>query len=628
MKVLVVDDSQESRVILSEILLHGGFDVIKAENGLEAIKLVEKETPDIIISDIMMPVMDGFMLIKNLNEKSTIKKIPFIFYTCNYVSKDDMDFGLSLGASKFVLKPKSPTEILNIINSVIKEFEAGKPEHDKPEFFGEKYLEKYNERLFLKLESKIKELEQEINMRKEAQEALQQSEDKYRTLIDNIQDGVFIIQDAKFQFLNEAFSKISGYSEEQLIGRDFRDLIVPKDNELVIEKYFRRQKQENIKKEYEFRLLHSSGERKTVNMTVGHITYRGKVASMGTVKDITQNKLAEEALKESEERNRRLVEAAPFGITIHSARKLVYLNSEAQKILGASSTEQIIGKSIFELIHPDYYNIANNRIRLQEEGKNAPLTEVKFLRIDGTPVDVEIMSIPFMYKGKRSLYEVFLDITKRKQSDERISRSLKEKEILLREVHHRVMNNMQIISGLLELQSDYIEEKKYKEIFKESQNRILTMSLVHEKLYQSSYFARIDIDDYVQDMVNLMFQSYGVSADKIKLNMNIEDVSLGVDLAIPCGLIINELVTNSIKHAFPDDRKGEIGIIIRKMDNNGIELVIMDNGVGIPEGVDLKQSSSMGLYLARILAEDQLDGEMILSRSNGTEFRIKFKGGK
>jgi len=220
------------------------------------------------------------------------------------------------------------------------------------------------------------------------------------------------------------------------------------------------------------------------------------------------------------------------------------------------------------------------------------------------------------------------DITERKRAEEQTRCSLKEKEILLREIHHRVKNNMQVISSLLRLQSKYIKDRDDIEIFKDSENRISSMSLVHEKLYQSRDFTKIDFNVYISDLVKSLFHSYGAVSNCIVPNINVSNVSLGIDSAIPCGLIINELVTNSLKYAFPDNRKGEIKIFLRNEGENDIVMNIKDNGIGIPDGIDFDKSDSLGLHLVKILAENQLQGEIHLDRSNGTDFTIKFKGGK
>jgi len=216
----------------------------------------------------------------------------------------------------------------------------------------------------------------------------------------------------------------------------------------------------------------------------------------------------------------------------------------------------------------------------------------------------------------------------RKRAEEQIEASLKEKEVLLREIHHRVKNNMQVIISLLKLQSDKIEDKKYAEMLKESQNRILSMALVHEQLYMSKDFANIDLGEYVKSFVNGLFVSYGVDTNKVKLNVEIKNLSLDLENAIPCGLIINELVSNSLKHAYPRQGEGNISIVLQSTNEDEIELTVSDDGVGIPQDLDIKDTESMGLRLVKVLAEQTLEGKMELNRTEGTQFSFILKRSK
>ena len=220
-----------------------------------------------------------------------------------------------------------------------------------------------------------------------------------------------------------------------------------------------------------------------------------------------------------------------------------------------------------------------------------------------------------------------MDITERKSAEEKIEASLKEKEILLREIHHRVKNNMQIVSSLLGLQSQNIEDKKYKDLFIESQNRIHAMALIHEKLYQSESLTQINFKEYINEIVSNIFSSYCQNSN-IKIDINIENIPIYIDNAVPCGLIINELVTNSLKYAFPEGRPGKIQISVKLKDNNIIQLSISDDGIGIPKDMDIRNTKTLGLTLITALAEKQLNGELIINRQKGTEFQIKFRGTK
>ena len=218
---------------------------------------------------------------------------------------------------------------------------------------------------------------------------------------------------------------------------------------------------------------------------------------------------------------------------------------------------------------------------------------------------------------------VLRDISRRKQTEEKIKASLEEKEVLLKEIHHRVKNNLQIISSLLSLQSEYVKDTRCIESLEESRNRIRTMALVHEKLYQSENLASINLKEYVKSLVSGLVRSYRVNTDRITPKIKVEDIFLGVDTAIPCGLIINELVSNALKHAFPD-RKGEITVTLHSFDDI-IELIVSDNGIGIPDNIDFKAAETLELHLVTILAEDQLEGEITLDKRKGTSFKITFK---
>jgi len=215
------------------------------------------------------------------------------------------------------------------------------------------------------------------------------------------------------------------------------------------------------------------------------------------------------------------------------------------------------------------------------------------------------------------------EIGERKRAEETINTSLQEKVVLLREIHHRVKNNLQVISSLLNLQSGYIEDKKSLEIFRESQTRVRSMALIHEKLYQSKDLNKIEFSEYIESLIKDLFQSYNVDSNRIKLKSKLEGIYFEIDTAILCGLIINELVSNSLKHAFPASRKGEVFIGLNKDDKNNYTLILKDNGIGFPSTVDFRKTDSLGLQLVTTLTE-QLGGTIELNRNGYTEFKIVF----
>lgn len=331
---------------------------------------------------------------------------------------------------------------------------------------------------------------------------------------------------------------------------------------------------------------------------------------------------------ETEEKYRSLFENASDAIISVDLEDLVTSwNKSAERMFGWTA-EEAIGKKNTQLIVPG--DLVQNKDLFTYQaisGSAVGGIETVRLRKDGTRLEVSLTISPVRDANQNviGLSSIIRDITERKRAEDQIRQSLKEKEVLLREIHHRVKNNMQIISSLLRLQSEGITEEKYLEMFRDSQNRIISMALVHEKLYHSRDFTKIDFNEYVNDMVTGLFESYGFRG-RVGLRTGIED-ALDMDSAIPCGLIINELVTNSLKYAFPDGRKGEIKIALEKTGGE-VELTVSDNGVSFPAGLDFRKTESLGLQLVNLLVNNQLDGHIDLDRSKGTEFKIRFKGAK
>jgi len=217
------------------------------------------------------------------------------------------------------------------------------------------------------------------------------------------------------------------------------------------------------------------------------------------------------------------------------------------------------------------------------------------------------------------------EIVERQKAQEETKASLIEKEMLLKEIHHRVKNNMQIVSSLINLQLHSLVDEKGKEILQETQNRIRSMSLIHETLYRGN-LSEIMLREYIKELALNLFDSFGIDPDRIQLNADVEDITIDIDTATPCGLIINELITNSLKYAFPGGRAGEIRISLKRDPaTKELQLIIKDNGIGLPPDFNIKKSKSLGMNLALNLLEKQLKGTLVLNRENGTEFVMTFK---
>ncbi len=281
---------------------------------------------------------------------------------------------------------------------------------------------------------------------------------------------------------------------------------------------------------------------------------------------------------------------------------------------------------LLDLNLPDSHGI----ITFKTMKKNAPNLPIIIL----TGLNDEDLAINIVSKGaqdylvkgqidKQLLSKSIKYSIERKNIENQLQISIEDKELLLRELHHRVKNNLMIIYSLLNLQSAYIKDEESKMIFKESQNRARSMALIHERLYQSTDLKRIDFGDYIRTLANDLYHTYVMDTNLIKLNVDVEDIKLDIDTSIPLGLILNELVTNSLKYAFPQGSHGEIDIIFHTQDNKFL-LEVKDNGIGFSKDIDYKNTDSLGLRLVTNLT-DQIEGKIEFNNQPGTSFKIIFK---
>ena len=341
-------------------------------------------------------------------------------------------------------------------------------------------------------------------------------------------------------------------------------------------------------------------------------------------RDITNLKKTEDALRESEVRYRTVSETVFAGLTIVDTNDaLVFVNSAFAEMLGYT-IEELLGMSIFQITDKDEFSSHQKTSADEDESRTSYETTV--ILKDGTITNVLIAVSPLTspdgtFTGTLC---VFIDISERIKSEERIKSSLTEKEVLLKEIHHRVKNNLQVVSSLLYLQSEQLKDQYGRDMLKQSQNRVKSMALVHERLYQSDDLAKIDFAEYIRNLSAHLFHSYGLDPRRIILNTIVEEVFLSIETAIPCGLIINELVSNALKHGFPDDNQGEITIRLTMEPEDHLTLVIHDDGVGLPESVDFRDTESMGLHLVMTLVR-QIGATIELDSTGGTKYEIVFE---
>jgi PAS domain S-box-containing protein len=335
---------------------------------------------------------------------------------------------------------------------------------------------------------------------------------------------------------------------------------------------------------------------------------------------------AEEALRESEEMFRTVVENSQSGIVlINDEFRPVYANDELLKIIGYSRRE-LLRQDFRRLLDEESRELIIDRYHRRQKGEDVPSRyEFTFVRKDGQKRLMEISSSVIKDSKNRSLtISQMRDITEERQADERLRASMKEQEVLLKEIHHRVKNNLQIISSLLNLQSQHIQDPAALAMFQESRLRVRSMAMVHEKLYRSKDLSHVDFKEYIPSLAYHLFQIYGVNSEAIALTIDVDDAYLDINSAIPCGLLVSELISNTLKHAFPDGRRGEVKVRMKPLADGFMELVVSDNGIGLEKDLDLKNTDSFGLQLVDMLTE-QLQGTVAIDRNGGTSITVRFK---
>jgi len=482
----------------------------------------------------------------------------------------------------------------------------------------------------------------DTTVQKRAEEALRESEERYRIVLENVPDLVLVHRNGMILYVNPAMVQTMGYTPDEVLNKPITDYIVPEFHERVAVAIRKRITVERFKP-YEIELLTKTGGRRIVIVRGTMIEFGGSPAILNVLTDITERKRIEEELQVVREKYTKAFLSAPDAITISELEsgRFIEVNNAASTIFGYSHDE-LNGKSALEL-----------GIWLKKEDREAVIDQLSTLgrviqyevverRKSGELFNASVNADIITIGNIRYLIATTRDITERKRAEEqlkhfneelekgiadrteKLNALLEEKVLLLREVHHRVKNNLQIILSLISLQSRNIKDQKLLDIMGEFQNRIMAMAHVHERMCRADDISRIDLSEIVTFLGTSLFKSHNVDPQHIQLNVEMKDLQITIDSAIPISLIINELISNSIKHAFPKGTSGEITIA----GHRGADTLVLsfkDTGIGIPADLDWKGSKqTLGLRLVITLVE-QLQGTIELDRSAGTAFMIVVK---
>ncbi|MGI0479837.1 PAS domain S-box protein [Geminocystis sp. CENA526] len=481
---------------------------------------------------------------------------------------------------------------------------------------------------------------QDIEEVRLAQLRLKLSEQRFRSIFHQAAVGILQVSlPGKLALVNDKFSQLIGYSRDELVDIDFHSLIHLDDVSPTLTDLSSLLGGNNATFEREIRLICANDKLLWVNLTMSVVWVSVDPSYfIAVINDISDRKKAEESLQQSEARLNSVLSSLQDVVWSMSLPdlNLRYINPACQILYGYSPADILVNRGILlDMVVPEYRQLVEETwadimedyqlgVLQNEYGKNWELEYKIELSTGHTRWIRERSHIVYDQYGRAiSIDGISTDVTERHEAEEKLFKSLQEKEILLKEVHHRVKNNLYVISGLLNLQSSYIEDEAVKNLFEDSQNRIQSMAVIHELLYQSNDLSEINFAEYINRLVSNLFLSYNHYHTGIKPVTHLQECYLSIETAIPAGLLINELVTNAFKHAFPQ-REGEVTINLITKDQEPIRLEVRDNGIGLPPDLDWERNNSLGLRLVRLLSQ-QLDAEIEVNGSDeGTCFIITF----
>jgi PAS domain S-box-containing protein len=456
---------------------------------------------------------------------------------------------------------------------------------------------------------------EDITERKEHEKKLKKSEQKWQRLVQNSPQPVQVInKNAEILLINQAGAALYGAKNpEELIGTSILSFNEPDIQENIKERVTRIRKNMPVDNYHEHVITTLDGEERIVEVYSTSVEYQGEQAVQSIYHDITNRKQAEEAIKESENLKSSILQTALDAIiTIDHEGRIIEFNKAAEQMFGYT-TEEVLNKEMGEVIVPPDYREDHEKgmNRYLETGNSKIMGErlnMEAVRADGTifPIELSINKIEGTDPPKFTGF--MRDITDRKRKEQKILYSLKEKKIMLQEIHHRIKNNMAVVSGLLELQAMSTEDKNLKDILKKSQMRIHSMAMIHEKLYSSKSLAEISFSDYAQELVQFIVDSIDDIDTQITVRYRMDAGKLNINQAIPCGLILNELVVNCYKHAFPEQDVGTILVGFLK-EGDTVTISIEDNGKGMPDNFDIDEQQTLGMTIIKTLSS-QLEGDL------------------
>lgn len=611
-EILVVDDSPEFLHLVSAVLATEGHRIRTAKNGAETLKALDAGRADLVILDVQLPDIDGYELCRFIKSREDGQDLPILFVSVSCESLDKIR-GFGAGGSDYIAKPIDPVELLHRLRIHL---EMGAYRRELERLVAERTAA---------LEESNRALQKEIVERRHMEADLRESEERFRVVFDRSPLGKTLTRpDGSFLAANQSFADIVGRSLEELYQVNFVELTHPDDLSLSFEAYRRLLSGETDLERFEKRYLRKDGELVWAEIQITAFRdgtgYTKFFITM--VSDITERRKADAELREKEYLLRMAVEAAPMILFTVDTEGIFQLSTGAGLALLGLKPGEVVGQSHFEI----YKDLESANVNMRRALGGETVTFVN--EALGVVWDIRYAPLFAPDGSIKGMVGTAMDITERMRAAEQIARTLAEKETLLRELYHRTKNNMGVIIALLGLQAERLGDPRLDEAFRTTQNRIMAMALVHQKLYEAGDLSNINLGAYIGDLVGHLMASYALDSSEVEFAPELEDVYVTIDSAMPCGLVLNELVANSLKYGFVGGRSGRIAVSLARRDDGLVAMRVADDGAGFPEGFDPRRDGRMGMQTIFGLVEEQLGGTISFTRGEagaGTVCNFSFR---
>jgi PAS domain S-box-containing protein len=579
--ILIAEDETILAKDIARSLSNMGHEIAAtASSGEEAIELAKEKKPDLILMDIKLSgETDGVSAALWIHENLDI---PVVYLTA-YTEREVVERAKQTQPYGFLAKPVGIMEMMNTIDTAL--------------------------------------------YKSAAEKRAKQSEERYRQAVEHSPNPILTVDaDGRILSWNRACEKTTGYSREEAIGRDAGDFIYSEGDSPYLKDLTRRVFAGEYFNKASLNFRVRDNEVKNMMSRAYPLTGpSGEVMEcMLANTDITEIKQAEQALRDSEERLRVSfdTELVAWAISRLSDGTYIEANPGFLAITGYTRDE-LLGRSS---INHGFFTPEERKSLVEDLEKQGRLhnQELTFTTKNGLQRTILFSLGPISVKGEPCLLATMVDITDRKDAEELLKASIREKEVLLREIHHRVKNNMAIINSLLSMRSEYPVDGNPRDMLEDIRNRIRSMAVAHEILYRSENLADLDAPVYIRNLLDHLMTAYGQVGVPVNLNTDLQHIRLGLDTASALGFLLTELVSNSLKHAFTPDREGLITVSLNELHNGKLELTVADNGGGLPEDLDMENPKTMGFELINTFVE-QLQGDITIDGEQGTRVVVRFE---